>query len=49
MGIISLVGLGKTQGFAFIFKSVGVWGAASPPKVLPLTFVQLHTKQETVI
>jgi hypothetical protein len=32
------MGLGKAQGFAFIFKSMGVLGAASPPKVLPLTF-----------
>jgi hypothetical protein len=41
-GIISLLGLGKAQGFAFAFKSVGVWGAASPPKVLPLTFQTIY-------
>jgi hypothetical protein len=36
------VGLGEAQGFAFIFniQSEGVWGAASPPKVLPLIFEQ---------
>jgi hypothetical protein len=36
------VGLGKAQGFAFIFKRVGVWGAVSPLKVLPLTFQAIY-------
>jgi uncharacterized Zn ribbon protein len=36
------VGLGEAQGFDFAsnIQSEGVWGAASPPKVLPLIFEQ---------
>jgi hypothetical protein len=39
------VGLGEAQGFDFAsnIKSEGVWGAASPPKVLPLIFEQFLT------
>jgi hypothetical protein len=45
------VGLGEAQGFDFAFniQSEGVWGAASPPKVLSLIFEQVTVNKNYLI